>query len=156
MRKLFLISILTTFTFLALIGQDDVVKETKQDCKKQIDSGKLTKKTIHYLSESFVDSTIFQKDSIVFPKEKDYDKASFEFKNDSTFIIAYNKELDTLELMNKETGEVTKKVVTKSDKIKGKWESDNPEEYIDLILDEGKKIRYKICKTDNQIVFKKQ
>jgi hypothetical protein len=156
MIRLFLITILTCSSILKLISQEYVLETKNQDLKKQIVNENSINGWIYYLINTNADSTIFLNDSIVLSKKKNNKNPIFSFKEDSIFNFAYNFRLDTVTTMNSETGEIFKTIILKSEKINGRWESDNPGEYIEIILENDEKLRYILREVDNKIYFIKQ
>ena len=153
MKKLSIITILICFSIITSICQEYVIVNKLKDCNKQVDNEKSIKTRIYYFINKNVDSTIFLNDSILLSKKKNNKNPVFEFKGDSIFNFVYNIRLDTVTTMNSETGEIIEMIIAKSEKISGRWESDKPEEYIEIILENDKNLRYIIREVDNQIYF---
>ena len=153
MKKLSIITILICFSIITSICLEYVIVNKLKDCNKQVDNEKSIKTRIYYFINKNVDSTIFLNDTIVLSKKKNNKNPVFEFKEDSIFNFIYNIRLDTVTTMNSETGEIKVMIISKFEKINGRWESEKLEEYVEIILENDKELRYTICELDNQIYF---
>jgi hypothetical protein len=157
MEKAILILSMIVITTIKVDCQTHVIDIITEKHSKDKQPTSLDKKTVYFFTKFFADSSIFTKDTLILSKERiNFEFPRIEFSEDSLFSLSYNVDLDTIRMQNEETGEITVTIIAKSEKINGRWKSDKPGEYIEIILDDDEKLRYTICKADNQIYFIKQ
>ncbi len=154
MERAILILSMIVLTTIIVDCQTYVIDIITEKPSKDKQPTSLDKKNIYFFTKFFADSSIFTQDTLILSKERiNLEFPRIEFTEDSLFSLSYNVNIDTNRIQNEETGEIRETIIARSKKINGRWESDKPEEYIEIILENYENLRYTICEADNQIYF---
>ena len=165
MKKSILTFGLITFTVvIAFCQNNEVVIQNELNTASSKSSNSSLFRT-YYFKGTVVDSSIFAKDSIVLYKNRiNQTNAKLELYNDSKFQLLYNIKLTTQTKINFDTGERSTVTVQNNDEIEGtynlmKIESEpdkTKDEFLKLMLKDGKIYNYDILDVDEQYILIKE
>ncbi len=121
MKKSTLILIIFILTATAIWGQDSpVIMKSPNSVSNETNQTEKIK--TYYFHEVGVDSTLFDKDSIVlYTNRIDHENPKLELYDNSKFRLFYNIKIQTVEKTNDETGERTMLTVQSNDELAGTY-----------------------------------
>ncbi|GAF01595.1 hypothetical protein [Saccharicrinis fermentans] len=113
------------------------------------------RKKIYCFLSNDINKNVSNKDTLVFIKGMDRQKASINLKSTSQFVIDYHVVLDTV-VKRMSDGSYVEKIVAKSDQINGFWKSKDPVTQVELIFNDDVINDYDIKEEGERIYFIKR
>jgi len=101
-------------------------------------------KTRFYLGNINADSSIFKTDTITFYKKSHAPNSPDFVLDGSTFHFYYNKQIDTITVVDIKTNEMITKIISKEKQLQGKWEQDDKFEKVKITFSNGSSVNYRI------------
>ena len=141
-----LLLIIAICAFLGAFSQNK-----KENVKNTIESPKSFK--VYYAPGHMDEKSVFETDTLFLSQDNSLPNR-LDLVNDSVFCFQFDFTIDTVTVMNANTGELTTMVVPDSNKQKcGRWKYYNDQKNIKFITDDQLKFKYLIRETEEGVLF---